>query len=205
MDKLSFYSVILINLVISVRYCTLTIRKKINPSLAMWIFFTISILGSLFSYLLEGDFGPLDNILNTSDIMLCLSVTTVILIFGDSSSRFSRFDLFCLGAVLIILFYWFVSKAHFATHLSLQLVQAIAYLPVFNRMWKSGKNSDSFLTWSLLLLVSVVSLFTAKGTLAYIYSIRATLCVTTLLLLMIRLEIKQNKLKRAGKSDPFAA
>ena len=45
MEKLSFYTVILINLIILVHYCIQTIRKKINPSLAMWVFFTIAVAG----------------------------------------------------------------------------------------------------------------------------------------------------------------
>ena len=71
MEKLSFYTVILINIIIGVRYTTLTIQKRINPSLAMWVFFTIAVTGSLFSYLFEGNFTPWDNILNTTDIVLC--------------------------------------------------------------------------------------------------------------------------------------
>ncbi len=190
MENLSHYIVILINTIITIRYCSLTIRKKINPSLAMWLFFSIAVIGSLFSYLMESDFSPWDNILNTSDIVLCGSISLVILIFGGSKTRFNRFDIGCLGAVLLILLFWFFSKAHFATHLSLQLIQVIAYFPVIRKMWKAGENTESFFTWICLFLVSAVSLFSAKGVLAIVYSVRAMVCVTILLLLMIRIEIK---------------
>lgn len=196
MERLSFYAVIIINLVIAARYCTLTIRKKINPSLAMWVFFSIAIGGSLSSYLLDGDFSPWDNILNTSDILLCSSISLTIIFFGDSSSHFNKFDLTCLAGVSLILLFWFFSKAHFVTNISLQLIQAIAYLPVINRMWKAGENTESFSTWILLFLVSLISLFTAHGTLAVIYSLRALVCVTILLFLMIRIEVKRSRFNR---------
>lgn len=195
MEKISFYLVILINLVISLHYCYLTVKKRISPSLAMWIFFSIAIFGSLFSYLLESEYKPLDNILNTTDIILCGSITITILFFGEKNSRFNKFDLACLGGVFLILLFWFFSKAHFLTNISLQVIQAVAYLPVINRMWKAGDNTESFVTWILLLAVSVISLFTAKGILAILYSSRATFCVVVLLFLMIRTEMK----KRPGK------
>lgn len=194
MENISFYAVIIINSVIGVRYCYLTVKKKIQPSLAMWLFFTIAVCGSLFSYLLDGNFSPLDNILNTTDILLCGSISLTILFFGHSSSRFNRFDLACLAFVIIIMLFWAFSKAHFATHLSLQLVQLIAYFPVINRMWKAGENRESFFTWILLFAVSAVSLFSAKGTLALIYSGRALFCVSTLLFLMVRIELKKKRL-----------
>lgn len=198
MDRTAFYGVLLINTVILVRNSYLTIRKRIEPSLAMWFFFTIAVVGSLFSYLLEGDYSPLDNILNTSDIILCGALSLVIFLFGGKEARFNRFERICLAIVLLILTFWYFSKAHFATNLSLQLIQFIAYIPVYNRMWKAGRNTESFMTWILLFLVSALSLFTAKGTLAMIYSIRATVCVGALLMLMLRLEIKKKEPAEAG-------
>lgn len=190
MEKISFYLVIVLNLIINIHYVRLTLMKKIKPSLAMWLFFLIAVVGSLFSYLLEGDFTPWDNILNTSDILLCLSMVVVIALFGDNFMKFNKSDYLCLLAVVFILIYWFFSKRHFNTHLSLQVIQALAYIPVFQRMLKSKRNSESFSVWILVLLISIISLFTAKGTLAYVYSIRAIVCVSLLLLLMFYLEIK---------------
>lgn len=200
MEKLSFYAVIIINIIISVRYCTLTITKRINPSLAMWVFFSIAIAGSLSSYLLDGDYSPWDNILNTSDILLCSSICLTILFFGDSTSHFNKFDLGCLAGVSLILLFWFFSKQHFITNISLQLIQAVAYLPVINRMWKAGENTESFSTWILLFIVSAVSLLTAHGILATLYSMRALVSVSILLFLMIRIEVKRSKQKKSRLS-----
>lgn len=193
MENWSHYLVIIINAIFCIRYCTLTVQKKITPSLAMWFFFTIAVSGSLFSYLLESNYSAWDNILNSSDLILCSIVTITILFFGKRESKFDKFDLFCLAIVVLILLFWFYSKAHFSTHISLQIIQAIAYIPVIRKMIKSGKNNESFIAWILLLLVSAVSLFSAKGVLAIIYSVRATFCVALLLLLMTYFELKTRR------------
>jgi len=201
MQVFAFYAVLIINSIILFRYSSLTIRKKIEPSLAMWIFFTIAVVGSLSSYLLEGDFSPLDNILNTSDIVLCGTVSLVIFFFGGREARFNRFEIGCLVVVLFILTFWYFSKAHFATNLSLQLIQFMAYIPVYYRMWKAGRNTESFTTWGLLLAVSLISLFTAKGLLAVVYSSRASICVAVLLILMIRLELKKEPAEAGSRKN----
>lgn len=200
MEKIAFYGVLIINSVITFRYSYLTIKKKIEPSLAMWLFFTIAVVGSLSSYLLEADYSPLDNILNSSDIFLCLTLTVVIFFYGGKEARFNSFEKICLAVILLILTYWYFSKAHFTTNLSIQLIQFLAYIPVYHRMWKAGRNTESFLTWILLLAVSALSLLTAHGTLALIYSLRATICVAALLLLMVRLEFKAKKKEPAVKA-----
>lgn len=201
MEKVSFYSVIILNLIINIYYIVLTVKKKIRPSLAMWLFFLLAVVGSLFSYMLEGDFSPLDNILNTSDVLLCLSITITIAIFGDKFSKFNKTDIICLTFVAVILVFWHFSKAHFATHLSLQVIQAMAYIPVFQRMLKSEKNNESFLVWGIVLFISVLSLFTAKGILAYIYIIRAIVCVFILLLFMTYLELKNRPTQKVTTKE----
>lgn len=190
MEYWSHYFVIVINTIFCVRYCILTISKKIKPSLAMWLFFTIAVTGSLFSYLLESNYTVWDNILNSSDLILCAVITTVILMFGAKESRMDRFDLLCLTVVVLILLFWLLSKAHFSTHISLQIIQLIAYIPVIRKMIKSGENTESFFAWILLLLVSAISLFSAKGILAVVYSLRATICVAILLIIMSVLEFR---------------
>lgn len=196
MNHIAFYLVILLNTVFGFRYAYLTIKKKIHPSLAMWIFFTIAVTGSLFSYMLEGNFTLWDHILNTTDVILCSSLSLVILFHGSVSSKFSKFDIGCLVVVFLILIFWFLTKAHFATHLSLQVIQGMAYLPVFHRMITTKKNSESFVTWILLLVISVISLFTAKGFLAYVYIIRAIVCISLLLILMLLMELRGTRSQR---------
>jgi len=191
--NISIASVSLLNLAITIWYCWLTYKQKIKPALAMWIFFTIAVAISLTTYLESDHFSLLDNILNTTDLALTAIVSTAIYIYGDHTTRFSRFDKGCLIAVLVILVFWFITKNHFVTHTLTQGILVIAYFPVISRLWKTRENSESFLIWTGMLLAPLLSLLSSKGTLATIYSVRAIVCIAVLMLLMVRVEYLTKK------------
>ncbi len=186
--NISIASVSLLNLAITIWYCWLTYKQKIKPALAMWIFFTIAVAISLTTYLESDHFSLLDNILNTTDLALTAIVSIAIYLFGDHSTRFSRFDKACLIAVLVIVLFWFITKNHFLTHALTQGILVIAYFPVLSRLWKTKKNRESFLIWTGMLLAPLLSLLSSKGMLATIYSVRAIVCISVLMLLMLRVE-----------------
>ena len=87
MREFSIIGTIAVNAFILIRYCTLIYRGKIKPALAMWLFFSIAVGGTLITYLSEGDYGLLDNILCTSDLILVSTITIFIILFGDKSSK----------------------------------------------------------------------------------------------------------------------
>lgn len=191
--QISLAGVSVLNLAIMVWYCYLTYKRKIQPALAMWLFFTIAVTISLISYLKADNFSLLDNILNTTDLVLTSVITISIYIWGDHSSKFSRFDKFCLLAVSLILVFWIFTQNHFITHILTQLILVIAYFPVIRRLWKSRKNSESFLIWTGMLIAPLLALLSSKGTLATIYSGRAIVCIIILMLLMARVEYLSRK------------
>ena len=191
--QISLGSVSILNLAITCWYCWLTYKQKIKPALAMWIFFTIAVAISLATYLKSDTFSLLDNILNTTDLALTAIVSLAIFLFGDHTTRFSRFDKGCLIAVLVILLFWFITKNHIVTHTLTQLILVIAYFPVISRLWKTRENGESFLIWTGMLLAPVLSLLSSKGILATIYSVRAIVCITILLMLMLRVEYLSRK------------
>lgn len=192
-QQVSIIGVSILNLLITIWYCVLTYKQKIKPALAMWIFFTIAVGISLTTYLKSDNFSLMDNILNTTDMALAVCVTIAIYLWGDHTSRFSRFDKGCLVAVLAILLFWFVTKNHVVTHTMTQAILVIAYFPVVSRLWKTRKNSESFVVWIGMLLAPALSLLSSKGTLATIYSIRAIVCILVLLMLMLRVEYLSRK------------
>lgn len=194
--QISLGSVSLLNLAITCWYCWLTYKQKIKPALAMWIFFTIAVAISLATYLKSDNFSLLDNILNTTDLALTSIISIAIFLFGDHTTRFSRFDKGCLIAVLVILLFWFITKNHILTHTLTQGILIIAYFPVLSRLWKTRENGESFLIWLGMLLAPVLSLLSSKGILATIYSVRAIVCITILLLLMLRVEYLGRKRDR---------
>lgn len=198
-QQVSIVGVSILNLLITVWYCVLTYRQKIKPALAMWIFFTIAVCISLTTYLKSANFSLMDNILNTTDMVLAVCVTIAIYLWGDHTSRFSSFDKGCLVAVLAILLFWFVTKNHVVTHTMTQAILIIAYFPVVSRLWKTRQNGESFVVWIGMLLAPALSLLSSKGTLATIYAVRAIVCILVLLMLMLRVEyLARKELKKAS-------
>jgi len=188
MHTFSAVAVCITNLLIGLHYIRMLRRRKIQPALAMWVFFTVAVIGSLVTYLCEGDFGLTDNMLNTADLVLCGGVAIAIVIYGERSSRFTRFDTGCLMAVLAILGAWALTRQHVAAHLAIQFILVIAYLPVVRRLWKAQRNTESFVMWVGLLLAPVFSLLSSRGVLATVYAVRAIVSTALLLSLMIRIE-----------------
>jgi hypothetical protein len=191
--QISIVSVSILNLAITCWYCWLTYRQKIKPALAMWIFFTIAVGISLTTYMKSDHFSLLDNILNTTDLALTAIVSLAIYIYGDHTSRFSRFDKGCLIAVSVIVLFWFITKNHIVTHVLTQGILVIAYFPVVSRLWKTRENGESFLIWTGMLIAPVISLLSSKGILATIYSVRAIVCISVLMILMLRVEYRNKK------------
>lgn len=188
MKEFSIISVTIINIIIGVRYCYLTYHKKIQPSLAMWTFFTTAVAMSLATYMAEGDFSLWDNILNTTDLLLVGTISVFILIFGEKSARFDRFDTFCLAAVAVIAVFWFTTQTHILSHMLIESIMLIAYIPVIRRLWKSKENTEPYSVWILLMIAPVFSLLSSKGLLATIYAVRAILSTGILMLLMLRID-----------------
>jgi len=189
----SIAAVLLINLFIAVRNTVLIRRGSIKPSLAMWTFFSIAVAGSLATYLSDGDFTLLDNILNSSDLLLCVYVSVVIFLFGDKSTKFNRFDRGCLVAVVVILVFWALTRRHAEANLFIQSILVIAYFPVVKRLWNSNENTESFAVWISLLLAPIFSLLSSKGTLASVYAVRAIISTSLLLVLMTGAELRSRR------------
>ena len=193
MRDFSIYSVIILNILITIRYCWLLYKGTIKPALAMWLFFTIAVGMSLITYMANGGYSFLDNILNTTDIVYVGTVTVAILIWGDKSSKFTRFDKGCLVAVLIIVLFWIITQNHLVTNFCIQGILVISYFPVVKRLIESRENTEPFSVWFIMLVTPAISLLSSKGTLATVYSIRAIVCVALLMLLMVRIELLSKK------------
>jgi hypothetical protein len=196
MREFSIFTVIIIILLIMVRYIWLLIKKEIKPALAMWLFFSIAIIMSFLTYMSDGGYGFLDNIMNAADLIYVLTICLAIIIFGDKSSKFTRFDSGCLVAVLIIVVFWIFTQNHRVTNILMQVILVIAYFPVVKRLLDSKENTEPFSVWIGMLLAPSIALISSRGTLATIYSVRAIICVSLLLLLMVRIEILNKKTEK---------
>jgi hypothetical protein len=191
---ISIFGVSFLNLALAVYYYWLIYQKKIKPSLAMWVFFTLAVGMSLFAYMKQDSHSLWDNVLNTTDLFFVSSVTLSIILFGDHSTRFNRFDLGCLLVVALIVVFWFITHNHVITHLLVQGILVIAYFPVVSRMIRTRENNESYLIWGGMLAASVLALFSTEGGLANIYTIRAVVSILLLMGLMVWVD-KKNTIK----------
>jgi len=197
----SIYSVILITILLAVRYIWQLVRQEIKPALAMWIMFSIAVAMSLITYLKEGNYEFTDNILNSVDVIYVITVSVAIAIFGEKSSKITRFDLGCLIVVGLIVVFWLFTQNHLVTNFMIQTILVIAYFPVVKRLFETRVNSEPFLIWTGMLIAPVLSLLSSKGLLATVYSVRAIICIGTLLLLMLWIEVSGKKEKAFKDSE----
>ena len=205
MKEISIISVSLITILLIIKYIWQLVKKQIKPALAMWIIFTVAVGMSLVTYLAEGNYGFLDNIQNTLDLVYVVTISIAVVILGDKSSKISRFDILCLTAVMLIVIFWIFTQNHLVTNILVQSILVIAYFPVVQRMLKTRENTESFIIWVGMLVAPLMSLLSSKGMLATVYSVRAFLCVGFLLLFMLWIEVSGRKTKMAErkKYDPL--
>ncbi len=193
MKEFSVVSVIIINLLLTIRNFWLIKNQKTKPALAMWVFFLIAVALSLITFKSEGKYGFLDNILNTTDLVYVGLSTLAIWVYGDVSTKFNRFDIFCLIAVALIFVFWLITQNHLITNLLVQLILVIAYFPTIRRLLKTKQNTESFGIWAGMLLVSSIALISTEGILAKTYTLRAVISISLLMGLMAWFEIKKKK------------
>lgn len=192
----SIFSVTLITILLTIRYIWQLVKKEIKPALAMWIIFSIAVGMSLVTYLRESNLGLLDNILNTVDLVYVITISIAIAIYGDKSSKITRFDIGCLLVVMIIVIFWLFTQNHLVTNFLIQCILVIAYFPVVKRLLKTRENTEPFLIWTGMLIAPILSLLSSKGFLATVYSVRAIVCVGLLLLLMLWIDVAGKKRKK---------
>ena len=199
MKTFSILSVTIITVLLAVSYISQLLKKQIKPALAMWVMFSIAVAMSLITYLKEGNYGFTDNILNSVDVIYVITVSVAIAIWGDHTSKITRFDLGCLIVVGLIVIFWLFTQNHLVTNFMIQTILVIAYFPVVKRLFETRKNTEPFLIWFGMMIAPVFSLLSSKGLLATVYSVRAIICVGTLLLIMLWIEFadrNQKKLKQ---------
>jgi len=196
MKTFSILSVSLITILLAVQYIRQLIKNEIQPALAMWVMFSVAVAMSLITYLKEGNYGFTDNILNSVDVIYVVTISVAIAIFGDKSSKITRFDLGCLIVVALIVVFWLFTQNHLVTNFMIQTILVIAYFPVVKRLLETRENTEPFLIWAGMLIAPFLSLLSSKGLLATVYSVRAIICVGSLLLIMLWIEVSGKKEKK---------
>lgn len=197
MQTFSIISVSLITVLLTVRYIWLLVKREIKPALAMWVMFSTAVGMSLVTYLSSGNFSFMDNILNSVDLIYVVTISVAIAVFGDTSSKITRFDLGCLIVVLLIVIFWIYTQNHIVTNFLVQSILVIAYFPVVKRLLETKQNTEPFIIWIGMLIAPFLSLLSSQGMLATVYAVRAIICVGLLLVLMLWVEFWDKKSRKS--------
>jgi len=178
-----------------------------EPTLASWLLFFTAIFFSLLTYLAhqkkvrksmgttEGTGVGGDLITNTMNATDAVSIGIPILclvLFGQNVRfGFTAFELSCFGAAGITIVYYLVRRDAWTANLVANGILTIGYFPMFGRLWYADHNTESFYTWGLAWVGTMVALYNpykARDVLAGIYAGRAFIMVAALLALMARAE-----------------
>lgn len=163
----------------------------------MWVMFSTAVGMSLVTYLSSGNFSFMDNILNSVDLIYVVTISVAIAVFGDTSSKITRFDLGCLIVVLLIVIFWIYTQNHIVTNFLVQSILVIAYFPVVKRLLETKQNTEPFIIWIGMLIAPFLSLLSSQGMLATVYAVRAIICVGLLLVLMLWVEFWDKKSRKS--------
>lgn len=73
------------------------------------------------------------------------------------------------------------------------MILAVAFSSALGRLGRAEGNAESFMMWIGLLVAPVFSLLSSRGVLATVYAVRAIVCTSLLLLLMLRAELRERR------------
>jgi hypothetical protein len=114
----------------------------------------------------------------------------LILIIRESGWKLfplSFYDKACLVLTAGIVLFWLAKRDHFRTNVATQLLLVIGYFPTLEKIWFRG-NQESYFLWGSYWLASLIALIpavNARDWLAALYSTRAFVMISIVLLSMI--------------------
>lgn len=201
MRILSATFVAIIMLTVTTRYCWLTITGETDPVFSGWLVVTVSVGLAFWTYCKTERHNWVDNICNTVDLFLTTTVLLVICLFGQNVRLgFSWFDMATFAGAGLVLAYWWQSKNAFRANLAIQVLMGIGYIPLTIRVMFAKTNPEPWSVWVPVWVACIFALIPAffprekpreweDAFLPRVYSVRAVVSVTILLILMLRLEV----------------
>ncbi len=166
------------------------IKGTAKPVLATWLFFSIATSISFFAnFNLTGTSGISANFFNLIDSFSVITIFIIVLFRKDTRRTFSNFEKYCIGAVVAVLVLWLLIGKDFMTHLTVQVILVIAYLPSLVKLWRSRDNTEPLGTWLFDFFASVLSLIIpvrTGDTLPIVYGVRSTISTLLMVLFILR-------------------
>ena len=178
-------------------YCYQILREKVHPPPATFIIlsFTFPLAFYMYTQNLGWSF--------TANIGLTTAIASVWIVAAFLLTKLSfqkklhiEINIFQRITILVsvlILVFWLITKDQLISYVLLQVSALISYIPVIKNLWKAERNRDSIIFWGSLFLSTCVASYAAyerNDIQSWIYIARAIPSTITVLVLMIRIELK---------------
>jgi len=170
-------------------YCRQAMLGVIAPTLATWVVFEVGSVLSLASYhkYNQGKHPLISNVANHIDPVVVAVVASFVALSPKVDSRFRPWDYACLALAGVAVVVWRTTHSEIKANVIAQSVMGMGYAPMLLRMIREQRNTESFLMWSVSLVVAGLLLIPPvrhKNRLGILYIGRAIVCVTATLGLM---------------------
>jgi len=169
------------------RYILQVRRRQITPSLATWLTFTAGVVISFVSYLVASDRDIAAGVLNTGDICVVLAVSISVGVTRGWVVSLTPFERFYLAAAGAIVLYGVVFSDAWKSNMFSQVLITAGYIPLYARMIRERRNTESFSSWSIALAASLSGMGPAilqGNALAILYSSRSAISCAVCLIVM---------------------
>lgn len=183
----------------NVQYIREIVKGVVTPTKSTWIIFFL-VTGLNISSFLKTRFDLVGGAYSITDCVMCLVILLFTLIYAHKTKTyFKRFEKYYLIGVSLCALFWTISDNSFVTNLLVQSLIVIGYIPTIHNILASKKSSESKLAWILWALAALLSIYPAlakQNTLAIVYSLRATIMCTAILILTYRFQNNLALIKR---------
>ena len=167
---------------------------KVKPVLATWLFMSLAVLISfLTDFHQSGIAGISANFFNVADSFAVITIFIIILLRKDTRKTFTQFEKICIGLVVAILLAWLFDAGDVFTHLAIQAILVIAYLPSLVKLWKAKENTEALGTWTFDCIASILGLIipVMQGDLLpIVYGVRSVVSTVLMIIFIIRIKLK---------------
>ena len=201
----SSIAVAVLALVQACAYALAVKRKRGSPALSTWITWFVGTSMSVITYLLAKQGGFLSGIRILTDPFVVLIVLTSVLLWGDKTLRFRRFEKWYLLAYGAVALYGLISGDAFQSNLYSQGLIALGYIPTYHKLIKEKRNTEPYTAWilnSIPVLISFLPAIAGHDPLALVYASRSCLQTFLMLALMLYYDRRTRREKAPTSAHP---
>lgn len=164
---------------------------KAQPVLATWILFGVALSLSLLTYFDAPKHDVLTNFGSILDTVRVFGLLLLLYVMGHRTIEFTKLQFGCLIGSGITACFWLQTDEAAISNVLTQLIIAIGYLPTYERLWRSNRNTEPLKSWFFSGAASVLAIALGiidHDVLVVIYGGRALVQVSLVLLLILRIE-----------------